>query len=338
MPTFGTIARQKQADFRNNSETISSEGRSPTDDKGQRHGHLLALGNESDNLYPALRGDEGVLRFFRERRIKWWRDTNWTGDARGVGGPTRNMASSQIACVNFLLPLPGIHGALEAILRAIDNDIGSVIAIEHEGNVSPVEFEWIGLGGPLEEGAAPTRGANTTSVDAFIVAETAVGRRAYLLEWKYVERYSTQSNYLGNSSKGDTRRHRYSGLYSAESSSFNGATPMDELLYEPFYQLMRQRLLADRMVEDRELGVSDAKVVAVVPEGNAAYRERITSPPLAKRFHNLKTVSDVFRATLKRPDDAYAMVCPSTLVAAVERECGNAASEWVTYQRERYGL
>lgn len=92
------------------------------------------------------------------------------------------------------------------------------------------------------------------------------------------------------------------------------------------------------MVENRELGVSDAKVIAVVPSGNTMYRDRITSPPLAQRLPDLKTVSDVFRATLKQPDDAYAMVCPSTLVAAVERECGGVAADWVAYQRERYGL
>ena len=113
---------------------------------------------------------------------------------------------------------------------------------------------------------------------------------------------------------------------------------MDELLYEPFYQLMRQRLLADRMVNNSELGVSSARVIAVVPNGNIAYRERITSPELRERFPNLKTVSDVFRATLKQPEKTYGIVCPSVLVAAVERECGEAASEWVNYQRERYGL
>ena len=337
MPTFGTVARQRQADFRNNSETISAKGCSPTDDKGQRHGHLLALEQEADNLYPTLRGEEGALRFFRDRNIKWWRNAR-SGDARGVEGPTRNMASSQIACVNFLLPLTEIESALAAVLRAIDGDVKSVVAIEYEGNTSPVEFEWIGVGGPLEKYAAPTRGANTTSVDAFMVAETDAGRRAYLLEWKYVEEYPTQNNYLGNGSRGDTRRDRYSSLYSAESSSFNGAAPMDELLYEPFYQLMRQRLLADRMIEGRELGATEAKVIAVVPQGNIAYRERITSPPLAQRFPNLKTVSDVFRATLKQPKDAYGIVCPSVLVQAVEKECGHAASEWVSYQRERYGL
>ena len=338
MPTFGNNARQQQGNFRNTSPTIGAQGRSPSDDKGQRHSHLLALGHETDNLYPSLRGDDGALRFFRERNIKWWRDTNRTGDARGINGPTRNMASSQVACVNFLLPLTEIGGALAAVLRAIDGDVKSIVDIEDNGNASPVEFEWIGLDGPLEEGAAPTRGANTTSVDAFVVAETDAGRRAYLLEWKYVEEYPARNNYLGNGDRGKTRRRRYSVRYSSESSSFNGAASMDELLYELFYQLMRQRLLADRMVEKNELGVTDAKVIAVVPEGNTAYRERITSKPLAERFPNLKTISDVFRATLKQPDDAYAMVCPSTLVAAVERECGDAASKWITYQRERYGL
>ena len=142
---------------------------------------------------------------------------------------------------------------------------------------------------------------------------------------------------MGNGQAGETRRRQYSAKYNAESSSFNGIAPMDELLYEPFYQLMRQRLLADRMIDKGELEVTEAKVIAVVPEGNTAYRERITSPPLVQRFPNLKTVSDVFRATLKRPDDAYAIVCPSVLVAAVERECGDAAAEWVSYQRERYG-
>lgn len=245
------------------------------------------------------------------------------------------MASSQIACINFLLPLTEIDGALEAALRAIDEDVKSVIAIEHEGNKSQVEFEWIGVSKPLEKDAKAIRGALTTSIDAFMVAETATSLRAYLMEWKYVEESEEGNGVMIR--KSNTPISRYSALYKAESSSFNGTAPMDELLYEPFYQLMRQRLLADRMVNDAELGVTDAKVIAVVPEANTAYRERITSPPLAQRFPNHKTVSDVFRAALKQPV-SYAMVCPSVLVAAVEQECGGAAANWVAYQRERYGL
>ena len=112
---------------------------------------------------------------------------------------------------------------------------------------------------------------------------------------------------------------------------------MGELFYEPFYQLMRLRLLADRMVAESELGVAEAKVVVVVPADNAAYRERITSPALVARFPRLGTVADVMRSTLKHPDQAFASLCPSLLREAVERECGEAVSPWAAYQSERYG-
>ncbi len=333
MRSFGAIARKRQAEFRNSSPTINQRARSPSDDKGRRHGHLLALGCEDENLYPSLRGEAGARRFFRERGIKWHR-TARSGDTAGDDGPTRNMASSQIACVNFLLPLAGRPGAMAAALRAIDSDVKDVVGICHNDRVSTVEFEWIGLECSLEGGR--TRGANNTSVDAFVIAETGAQRRAYLMEWKYVEEYGGAKD-KGAGDAGRTRRRRYAGLYATESSSFSGEVPMDELLYEPFYQLMRLRLLADRMAADRELCISEAKVVAVVPGDNAAYRERITSPALAARFPRLGTVSDVMRATLKHPDRSFASVCPSLLREAVERECGSTVSCWAAYQRERYG-
>ena len=100
MASFGTVARRQQAHFRDTSETISHEARAPGDDKGRRNGHLLALGCEAENLYPTLRGENGAVRFFHARNIKWWCNTR-SGDAKGETGPTRNMASSQIACITF---------------------------------------------------------------------------------------------------------------------------------------------------------------------------------------------------------------------------------------------
>lgn len=111
---------------------------------------------------------------------------------------------------------------------------------------------------------------------------------------------------------------------------------MNALLYGDFYQLMRNRLLADRMVANAELGVSDAKVVLVIPEGNSAY---LQPHYLGDRFPDMgTTVPEVFRATLKDPDRAFATVTPSRLLEAVERECGTAVSDWSAYMRERYGL
>ena len=77
------------------------------------------------------------------------------------------MASSQVACANFLLPLAGIPGALLEVLRALDDDVVAVVNICHEGRISLVEFEWIGLAQSLEGGRI--RGPQNTSVDAYVV-------------------------------------------------------------------------------------------------------------------------------------------------------------------------
>ena len=178
-----------------------------------------------------------------------------------------------------------------------------------------------------------SRGANSTSVDAFMVAETPVGRRAYLMEWKYVEEYRTE--YKGQGRQGETRRRRYAHLYKA-SSSFNSKVSFDAWLFEPFYQILRLRLLADRMVRNRELGATQAKVVVVVPEGNRAYRERVTSPSLAMVFPN-RTVSGIVEETLVHPDHSYTSVSQSNLAEAVRSRCGVAATAWGEYHHDRYG-
>ena len=341
---FEHSAKRRQQQFRDASPTVSDRGRSPTDEKGLRNPHLLALGCEVENLFPGIRGEGGAIGFFSQRRIKWW-NSPVSGDAGRSDGPTRNMASSQLACVNFLLPLASIPGALLEVLRALDDDVVDVVNICHGEHTSPVEFEWIGLGQSLEGGSV--RGAQNTSIDAFLVAVTSSGaRRAYLLEWKYVERYlSSRPEFKGEGTKGDTRRRRYAERYRALSSSFDPATvpDLDDFLYEPFYQIMRQRLLADRMVNERELGIDEAKVVIVVQEQNWAYRtisdgSATTSPPLPQRFPGLETVEEVLRAALKNPDGEFDMVAPRSLLNAVSQRFPGATAEWAGYWRERYGV
>ena len=341
---FANAVKRRQGCFRDISSTITSQGRAPSDGKGSRNRHLLALGCEEENLYPGIRGADGAVEFFNKRGIKWWKSSR-SGDDSRADGPTRNMASSQAACVNFLLPLAEVPGALPPALRAIDDDVRAIVDIHHGGNISPVEFEWIGVGGSLE--GAGTRGANATSIDAFLVAETADGRlRAYLLEWKYAEQYlSTSPDFKGRGKRGDTRRARYAERYYGPFSSFNlEAVPeLDDFLYEPFYQLMRQRLLADRMVQARELDIDEAKVVAVVPERNLAYRSvadgrKATSPPLVKRFSQQGTVDAMMRAALREPEAQFDMVAPSTLLDAVVKAFPDETAAWANYWRERYGV
>jgi hypothetical protein len=330
---FGRKERQRQAEFRNGSATISEAARTPGDPREQRHCYMLALGCEEENLYPTLRSENGARRFFEIRGLRWWQ-APVNGDNSGGRRPSRNMASSQVACVNFLLPLLDIPGAPAAMLRAIDSDVTDVVSIQGAGSASQIEIEWIGLGHALEGPNVTSRGSLSTSVDGFLVAKTDTGRRAYLLEWKYVEEYRTQ--YLGEGRQGETRRRRYGEGYRT-SASFNRKTPLDAWFYEPFYQVMRLRLLADRMVAERELDVSEAKVVVVVPAGNLAYREEITSPQLSRLFPEARSVTDVVRRTLSYPNRDFSSICPSSLANAVRMECGDAATQWGEYLRERYG-
>ena len=295
---------------------------------------MLALGYEDENLYSTLRDGEAVRRFFDERAIAWWRHCRF--EDVEMNCPTRNMASSQIACVNFVLPLGGTEDGLLAMLAAIDDDVTGIVPIEDPaaGTSSPVEFEWIGLGHAREGKAETRRGKYSTSVDVFVVAETRKGRRAYLLEWKYTESYD--QNDMGQGTKGKTRRRRYGKPYAA-SPAFRDGIPLDAWLHEPFFQIRRQQLLADRMVEWKELGVDEAKVVLEVPDGNADYQQNVTSPSLRNAFPEASTVEKVTREAMNHPDRNFAVMSQQELGVVVRARCGDAVRDWTEYNFDRYG-
>jgi hypothetical protein len=334
-PAYQLLLRRQQAIFRATSATISDAVRRPDDAMGWRHGHLLALGCEEENLFPPLRGPGGAVDFFAARDITWWR-AQTTGDAIGVNGPTRNLTSSQVACVNFLLPLAGLPGALETVVRRLDPQAQSVVPLEYRGVRSTVEFEWIGLEGSLEETRNPRRGCGVTSADALLVAAAGNRRRGYLFEWKLGESYEA-GLYMGDGSKGEERRRRYTPLYQAADSSFNKAVPLEDWLYDPLYQLLRLRLLADRMVRRREFGVEEVRVVVVCPWENVAYLKRVTSCGMLSRLREAQTLAEVMQATLRDPA-SFAITSPADLITAIRQaQLGPALDPWLAYHRDRYG-
>lgn len=330
--TFVMTARKLQARFLASSPTFSEAARSG---RGTNHPHVLPPGCQAENLYPPIRTT--ALKFFADRRIKWW-TAPLSGDDVDVPGPTRNMVSSQVACVNFLLPLASIPDALVAMLRAIDSDVVEIVPMEYDlpsgkRTVSLVEFEWVGLEGSLE-GAAGTRGAHVTSADALLVGRTAQGQnRAYVFEWKNAECYPLD-DCKGLGKPGQTRRDRYSALYQAANSPFTGIVPIDELLYEPFYQLMRLSLLGAKMTRDREFGVSEARVVVACPTANVEYRTRITSPGLRNRAAG--SVEEAMRRAARLPE-MVRVVDPGALAVAVGRVDRSEVQGWLAYNSARYG-
>ena len=160
---YGNTERKRQSLFRASSPSISTAARTPCDPKGQNNPHLLALGHEEENLFASIR-QSLALDFFADRNIHWWRNPR-SGDNDSANGPTRNMASSQIACLNLLLPLKDNAVALTALLLSLDAGIRGVVPIRYvpHGSVSGmqvdslVDFESIGEKAPLEQGAGYTQ-------------------------------------------------------------------------------------------------------------------------------------------------------------------------------------
>jgi len=335
---FGPVARRLQSEFR---KTLSLEAQRPDDESGIRNPHIVAKEHEIENLYPTLREADGALKVFQERNIKWWHSSRSDRSSKrdGYHGPTRSLVSSQVACVNFLLPLARIPGGLSAFLRCIDDDVQDVVSIiDQGGRPSQVEFEWVGWDEPLEGGRI-TRGANQTSIDALVVANIPTGHRAYLLEWKYCEEYLHPKN-KGLGRSGDTRRSCYQHLFRQPESSFNQKISLDDFFFDPFYQIMRLHLLADRMVASGVspfLPIDEARVVVVCPTANLDYRNVVRDTPLGQRFPEFDTVEDIVKATLI-DRDSFSVVAPDEIIGQMrEKAIGPDLDDWLEYHRVRYG-
>jgi hypothetical protein len=283
---------------------------------------VLARGCEEENLFPSIRGPGGAVDIFRERGIVWWSTTENTNR------PSGHMASSQISCANFLLPLAtGGPSALVALLSAIDDDIVDLVPIEHEGRRSLVELEWVGMAGPLESGPF-TRGARCTSVDALLLGRTTAGSiRGYFLEWKYTE---SCGEHLGPG-RNSTRLARYADLYH---SSGLFRLPLESILYEPIYQLIRSVILGYRTVRERELGVTEVRTVVVCPDANDSYRLLPAEHALAGG--RAIAVEDFVRGRVLAAPDRLRVVSQRRLLDRILSSGVSTPEGWADYHRNRY--
>lgn len=224
-----------------------------------------------ENLFPLIR--ESAPARFRTAGIKWHDGQK--------GRPSNHLCDSQVCCVNFLFPFANQPNALAALLRPLYPDIRNMLPMEFGEYVA---FEWIGMENYLGEktyrSGIRTRGANFTSADAAVMFERKDGKRCIvLIEWKYTESYSPTS--LKYSRRGTDRSAIYLPLFASDSCPINKSIlpSFDDLFYEPFYQLMRQQLLAHEMERARELGADIVSALHIAPGKNRDFR-KVTSPAL----------------------------------------------------------
>lgn len=100
------------------------------------------------------------------------------------------------------------------------------------------------------------------------------------------------------------------------------------LFYEPYYQLMRQTLLAWQMVEHGEFGAKDWLHIHVIPARNLALRQSQAAPRLVGA-----SIAEKWRSVLKEPE-RYRLVTPSELLDGVA-DAGRWL-DWRQWLADRY--
>jgi hypothetical protein len=285
-------------------------------------GYRLHHAHRHLNLAPFIREVAPAYFDRPDGAIMWHRHAN-------------HALSSQVCCLNFLMPLATRPDLLARV-------IGETLAIP-EPKMLPIEegpggeawyvgFEWIGRRDYLSEageGRARTRGANTTSADAIVRFEHAGQVETLLIEWKYTESYGAPIPPSGNK----TRTGRYASLAFAPNGPLRADLGLElkDFFYEPFYQLLRQQILAWRMQEGREDGAERVRVLHIAPAANRALH-RVTSPALL-RFGD--DAFEVFSGLLQSPADFISCTTQRLFGPSLQAASG-IDRDWAGYLLGRY--
>jgi hypothetical protein len=323
MGKFLITEKQSQVIFKVDSKYFSEEARKDGIYKGNPYGFCLPREYADQNLFSDFR--ESAISHFAKHDIKWHDGQK--------GKPSNHLCDSQVCCVNFLFPFSNKPDLLKKLLFLHYPNIKQMVPIEDNLYVS---FEWIGQNNYLCEkisnNGKRTRGANFTSADAIIMFERTDRRRQIvLIEWKYTESY--YPTFLKYSDNGTDRTKIYKCLFDRTSCPIdkNILGEYDSLFYEPFYQLMRQQLLAHEMEKEHEKNADIVSVLHIAPFHNKDFR-RITSPKL-KSLGN--TPTEVW-AKLVREKDRFLSVSTESVFGKFKDAEFHEIKKWIEYIGLRY--
>ena len=208
-----------------------------------------------NNIYEPIRND--VIEYFIRNSISFWHVPR-ASEPRLK--PTGHTLSSQICCINHLFPIQKDKETVLSVAKQFCPGIKEVFRIPTDKYFPEyIQFEAVTDKDYLNE-LQTTRGSNCTSVDALIYGEHENGKKYIIpIEWKYTEYYDNQDKSIedrkgeakGTEGKGKERLERYSELIN--NSKYLKRLPNyrnSVYFYEPFYQLMRQTLWAEQMINN----------------------------------------------------------------------------------------
>lgn len=226
------------------------------------------------NLYPQIRQD--VLEYFKLNDIEWW------GQSDDRYFPTGNLVSSQIQCLNHLFAIRADHDAVLKIIQEQIKDIKDVLPspIDEKFCVmdeypyktpSYISFEFTYNNKELLNERCNKRGANCTSIDAFVYAEDTAGKNVLIpIEWKYTESYAKTIDKKTYRKVVFTIKRRYLNILTSKSSHLTGWEKSYYL--DPFYELARQSLLMEQIISKEPFPADYYQHIVVCPTDNKEMR------------------------------------------------------------------
>lgn len=314
-------------------------------DKGNgvfgKHRYPFVLQDGLNNLYKDLRSDDvadpmNVRQYFKKNGISWW-----NGEV-----PTNHLCSSQIACLNHLFPLRYEKEAVMAIANAVAGDVPFDDVLEVGGDdflPGYISFEVVSSKDYLNEakGGGLTRGSQCTSIDAVIIAKRKKEIVLLPIEWKFVEKYDREDKSQNDdeTAHGDERIRRYftSGLVEKSAQLKNVDDPHGSIYFqEPYYQLMRQTLWAEQVLEHDDTvvkGAEDYIHVHVVPKENINLLNRRYKADWDNRHGMVAN----WKAMLNNPEK-YLCIDPKDLFAGLrsDKNLADRYSGLLQYLEARY--
>lgn len=232
---------------------------------------VISRRESAKNLFKNIRKD--ALLYFELNNIVWWKQYE------DLYFPNGNTLSSQIHCLNHLFAIRADHDAVLKIIQTILPDIAEI-------EVSPIDekfcimdkypyktpsyisFEFTYNNKELLRERCNQRGANCTSVDAFVYAVNKEKKHILIaIEWKYTEAYKKTND---NKADDATIENRYRSL--AENSSILGGWK-DLYNWDPQYELTRQTLLMEQIISNKPFDADDYRHIVVCPNDNTEMME-----------------------------------------------------------------
>lgn len=289
---------------------------------GRTYNYVLKNGD--NNIFQPIL--EKAKLYFSENNISWW-----AGDT-----PSGHILSSQIACINHLMPLIHDKDAVLAILNAVSDEFTDVLSIPCDKQPAFIAFEVVSKKQHLNEKTL-NRGSNCTSVDAFIYAKHKSGSKWLIpIEWKYTEHYATLDKSTEDrpnepkdtNGKGIERQNRYNQLIENSAQLKSLECYQGSIYYqEPFYQLMRQTLWAEEVIKHQnleDLKAVDFLHIHVIPKQNKDL--------LQKHYKVSKTNMETTWRNCLIDQSKYIIIDPADLLAPI----ADKYPELIEYLKTRY--